>query len=178
MTFRRSSAAVGLALVLAAGAVQAQQTTPDERGGRRGAPREELRGQRGPGRQGPLLRGITLTAAQQEQLRAINQKYAAEGRPLREAMRPAMQEARAARQRGDTAAARRAWARTATQRQQALALQERRTAEVRGILTAEQQRQFDANRAEMKTRMEERGKELGEGGRRGGRRGFRGGAQG
>ena len=174
MTFRRSSAAVGLALVLAAGAAQAQQTTPGQPGGRRGAPRQELRQERNGGR---MLRGITLSAAQQTQLRAINEKYAAQGKPLREAMRPAMQEARAARQRGDTVAARSALQRTSEQRKQMTALQERRLAEVRGILTADQQRQFDANRAELKARMEQR-RANGDAGHKGGRRGWRGRAQG
>ena len=175
MTFRRSSIAAGFALVLAADAAQAQQTTtpqPDTRP-RQGAERDG-RGMRGmrPGR--ALMRGITLTDAQKQQVRAIDQKYQSQTQSLRESLRPAMQEARAARQRGDTTAARRAWDRTADQRRQLTALQERRIAEVRGVLTAEQQRQFDANRAEMKSRMEERQREGRDGAHRSGRRGGRG----
>ena len=177
MTFRRSSAAVGLALVLAVGAAEAQQTTPGQPGTRRGVPREELRAQRQPGG-GPLFRGITLTAAQQEQVRAINQRYADEGRSLREAARPAMAEVRTARQRGDTVALRQAMVRAAEHRSRVFALQVRRLAEVRRVLTAEQQRQFDANRTELQARMEQRGKEMREGGQRGGRRGMRGGRPG
>jgi Spy/CpxP family protein refolding chaperone len=174
MTFLRSSAAVGLALVLAAGAAQAQQTNPQGRpDGRARAGAQGMRGGMGPGR--ALLRGIELTTQQRERLRAIDQKYQAEGKPLRDAMRPAMEEARAARQRGDTVAARQAWERTADQRRQTMALQERRLAEVRGILTAEQQRQFDANRAELKTRMEQRRAEGGRGGEHRGRQGRHGG---
>ena len=178
MTFRRSSAAVGLALVLAAGAVQAQQPTPGQPGARRGAPREELRVGRGQRRGAPLLRGITLTDAQKERLRAINEKYAAEGKSLREAARPTMQEARAARQRADTVGVRRALTRAAEYRSQAFALQVRRAAELRGILTAEQQRQFDANRTELQTRLEQRRSELRDRGPRPGRRGWRGPGQG
>jgi protein CpxP len=175
MTFRRSSSVLGLALVLAAGVAGAQQPTPPtdrpEAGATRGG--RGMNG-RGPGR--AVLRGITLTDAQQERLRAIDQKYRAEGQAMRAQLRPAMQEARAARQRGDTAAARRAWQGTDAQRREMAALQQRRLAEVRGVLTAEQQRQFDANRAEMQARVRERT----EGGRDGrherheGRRGGRG----
>jgi len=172
MTFRRSSAAAGLALVLAAGAVQAQQPTrptrPDARprAGAQGQDGREMRRMQ-PGR--ALLRGVTLTDAQQQQMRAINQKYQGEEQTLRTAMRPAMDEARTARQRGDSAAARAVRERTADQRRQFAALQERRVAEVRGVLTAEQQRQFDANRTEMQARTQERRGEPGARGKRQGR---------
>jgi Spy/CpxP family protein refolding chaperone len=155
MTFRLSTAAAGLALVLTAAAAQAQQTTPAEPNRR---PSPEMQGGRGT-RGGPermLLRGVTLTPEQQQRVRAINEKYQAEGRPLREALRPAMQDARSARQRGDSAAARKAWERTAEQRRGLTALQERRVTEVRSVLTAEQQKQFDANRTAMQSRMQER----------------------
>jgi len=107
--------------------------------------------------------------AQQQQMRAINQKYQGEEQTLRTAMRPAMDEARTARQRGDSAAARAVRERTADQRRQFAALQERHVAEVRGVLTAEQQRQFDANRTEMQARMQERRGEPGARGKRQGR---------
>lgn len=176
MTHRRPSVAVALALVLAAGAAGAQTPAPRADSAGRARPgwdageggRETRR--MAPGR--ALLRGVTLTSAQKEQLRAIDEKYRTEGRALRDAMRPANEEARAARQRGDTAAARQAWARNADQRRQFAALQERRVGEVRGMLTAEQQRQFDANRSELQARAEERrgnGPARGRGGPRHGR---------
>jgi Spy/CpxP family protein refolding chaperone len=173
MTFRRSSAAVGLALALAAGVAQAQQPAQPDGRPRAGA----ARGGRATGRMQPgraLLRGITLTDAQKQRMRAINEKYRTEGKSLRESMRPAMEEARAARQRGDTAAARQSFARTADQRRQFTALQERRVAEVRSVLTADQQRQFDANRTELQSRMQERRSDArgkGHGGRGRGRAG-------
>jgi Spy/CpxP family protein refolding chaperone len=176
MTILRSSAAAGLALMLAVGAAQAQQpTTPPARPDAR-VEGPMMRGQRGPrGEMGPgraLFRGIELTAQQKEQMRAIAGKYQTQTKSLRESTRPAMEEARAARQRGDTVAARKAWERTTAQRQQMVALQERQMTELRGILTADQQRTFDANRTAVKARMDERRAEGGrQGGRQGGRRG-------
>jgi Spy/CpxP family protein refolding chaperone len=136
-----------------------------------------MRGGRGMNGGGPgraMLRGISLTDAQKERLRAIDRKYRSEGQAARAAMRPAMEEGRAARQRGDSATARRAWQGTDAQRRQMAALQERRLAEVRGVLTAEQQQRFDANRSEMQARMRERGAGGRDGHGRGGRRGGRG----
>lgn len=156
MTFRRSSAALGLAVVFVAGAAQAQQTTPEQPNHRPGAEMGQGRGMRGMQPGAALLRGVNLTDEQKQRLRTINEKYDAEGQKLRAAMRPAGAEARGARQRGDTAAARQAWQGNADQRQQFMALQGRRMTEVRGVLTAEQQRQFDANRTEMQERMRER----------------------
>jgi Spy/CpxP family protein refolding chaperone len=155
---------MALALSLTAGAATTAfaQATPAP-----GAPRAEQerpRGERGEGRRGwggrkggrRLLNGVDLTEAQRTQMRAIRDKYGAEHRTMRESMRPAMQEARQARQRGDTAAARAAFARTADTRAKMRALVERQTAEVRGILTPEQQRTFDANLAAAKQRQAER----------------------
>ena len=160
MTYRRPSVAVALALVLAAGLAGAQAPAPrDARAGDARPGWDSGQGGRQMRRMPPgraLLRGVTLTTAQRDQIRAIDEKYRAEGRALRDAMRPAADEARSARQRGDTAAARQAWARTADQRRQFTALRERRVAEVRRVLTAEQQRQFDANRSELQARAEER----------------------
>ena len=156
MTVRLSSAVAGLALVLTAGVAQAQQTTPTQPNGRPEAGMQRGRGMRdGMGARG-LLRGVNLTDEQKQRVRAIHEKYQNEGKGVRESLRPAMEEARAARQRGDSAAARKAWDRTADQRRQLVALQERQMSEVRGVLTAEQQRQFDANRTAMQARMKER----------------------
>jgi Spy/CpxP family protein refolding chaperone len=173
MTFRRSPSILGLALVLVAGVAGAQQPSPRADRPHAG----EMRGGRGMNGGGPgraMLRGISLTDAQKERLRAIDQKYRSEGQAARAAMRPAMEEGRAARQRGDSATARRAWQGTDAQRRQMAALQERRLAEVRGVLTAEQQQRFDANRSEMQARMRERGAGGRDGHGRGGRRGGRG----
>ena len=104
----------------------------------------------GPGRS--ALRGVNPTDAQKAQIRAIHEKYQAQFKASHEAMKPALDEAKAARQRGDTAAARAAFAKTADARQQAQALRTQESAEVRAILTREQQKTFDENVARMKAR--------------------------
>ncbi|HVE79038.1 MAG TPA: Spy/CpxP family protein refolding chaperone [Gemmatimonadaceae bacterium] len=160
MTMRMMALALSLTAVAAtAAAAQAAPAPGAPPAGERGARGEHGKDGRGWGGRGErrrLFRGVNLTDAQRTQLRAIRDKYAAEQRPLRESMRPAMQEARQARQRGDTAAARAAFARTAETRTRMRALRDRQMAEVRAILTPEQQRTFDANLASAKQRHDER----------------------
>ena len=160
-----------LAMVTVLGAVaQAQSTTPAvprggsarvhsdstwKRGRANGARmRKGEAGMRG------AFRGLNLTDAQKSQMKAIHQKYAPQFKPLMESMRPAMTEARSARQRGDTAAARAAFARTADTRSKVEALRQQERNEVRGILTADQQKAFDANVANRKEHGRGRGKGL------------------
>jgi Spy/CpxP family protein refolding chaperone len=119
--------------------------------------RWKQRGAKGHGREamGPgraALRGVKPTDAQKAQIKAIHEKYQAQFKSYREAMKPAMDEAKAARQRGDTAAVRAAFAKTASTRQQAQALRAQETAEIRAILTPEQQKTFDTNVAKMNSR--------------------------
>ena len=108
------------------------------------------RGEMGPGR--AALRGVKPTDAQKAQIKAIHEKYQTQFKSYRDAMKPAMDEAKAARQRGDTAGVRAAFAKTATQRQQAQALRTQESAEIRAILTPDQQKTFDANVARMQAR--------------------------
>jgi periplasmic protein CpxP/Spy len=108
------------------------------------------RGQMGPGRS--ALRGVNPTDAQKAQIKTIHQKYQTQFQSLRTAMKPAMDEAKAARQRGDTAGVRAAFAKTAGTRQQVQDLRARETAEIRAILTPAQQTTFDANVAKAKAR--------------------------
>ncbi|HEX9106926.1 MAG TPA: Spy/CpxP family protein refolding chaperone, partial [Longimicrobiales bacterium] len=75
---------------------QAPQTQQQERGQHQGRwQREGRHGRRA------LFKGVKLTNQQKQQLKAINQKYAAQFKSLREAMRPVAQQARADRQKGD-----------------------------------------------------------------------------
>ena len=92
-----------------------------------------------------LLRGIELTQAQRDQVKTINEKYRAEFQTLRESLQPDMKAARDARQRGDSAATRAAWDRNSAGREKMQALMEKQRADLRGVLTAEQQKTFDAN---------------------------------
>ncbi|HEX2778216.1 MAG TPA: Spy/CpxP family protein refolding chaperone, partial [Gemmatimonadaceae bacterium] len=110
-----------------------------------------------------LLRGVDLTDAQKAQVKEIHQKYESQFQSIEQANKPAMDEARAARQRGDTTAARAAFAKTSGAREQLEALRKQEASEIRGILTAEQQKTFDANLQQAQARQGEHGK-------RGGRR--------
>lgn len=114
-------------------------------------------GQQGPRRgafgPGALLKGITLTDAQKAQLKTLRGKERPDS-AARVAQRAEFAKIREARQRGDTVTAKALMqeARVKMQREQ-----DQRVAQIRSILTADQQKQFDANVAEMKQRMAQRG---------------------
>ena len=169
------STIIVLALVAGAGIAEAQSVPAPQnpraeradsvrRDGKRHGKRMKVAGVRGRS----TLRGIQLTDAQRTQVRAIHDKYRPQWQTLREQMKTPMQDARAARQRGDTAAARAALARTEPVRAQLETLADRERAEIRATLTPEQQKTFDANVARMKERMTKQGEGRRE--RRGGRR--------
>ena len=105
------------------------------------------RGGRGP--EGALLKGITLTDAQKTRLKALREEQRPEMQKSREQLGAVMKEARDARQRGDTVTAR-------TKMEQVRAgmekQRERQVASLRTILTADQQKQLDANVAEWRDR--------------------------
>ena len=168
--FKIRSMVAGLLVVAgAAGIAQAQQ--PDRQPGARGEGRRGGRAH-GEGRvMRGVLRGINLTDAEKASLKTVGQKYRTQFQSIRQSMRPDMEAARAARQRGDTVAARAAFARTADERQQLQALTERMHADARAALAPEHRAQFDANVARMKERMANRRNGDGFGGRReGGKR--------
>ena len=137
---------LGLGLTLTVGAtsvVLAQSTRPDsarpERS-ERGAKGD--RGMRRGGPDGALLKGITLTDAQKTQLQALRKEQRTAMEKNRGQFSAVMKEAREARQKGDTATAR---ARMSVVRTQMAQQREQHVASLRNILTAEQQKQFDAN---------------------------------
>ena len=135
---RFRSAALCVALLAGGAAVAAAQNTerPDSaRSGearRGGARRDAMRG---------LMRGIELTEAQRTRIKAIHDSYL----PQRQEMQKSMREARASRQRPDSAS---------LQRWRDLATRERN--EMRAVLTAEQQRAFDRNSQKASERMKNR----------------------
>ena len=138
--------AFGLALSFGAVGVASAQTTQQ--------PQRHEQGERGMRRRGPggeLLKGITLTADQKAKLKDLRKAE----KPNDE-FKKAMENARAARQRGDTAAARAQMQALRPQMEQA---RERQVAAIRSILTPEQQKQFDANVATWKEHAAERGKD-------------------
>ena len=155
--------ALGLALLVGTAAIasaQSAQTPPQT-----GKARQAL-GQRGRGlgvrnlRRG-LFRGIQLSDAERTRLKAVREKYQPQFKSLRESLKPSGQAARAARQRGDTAAVRAEWQKTASQREEAQKLAEQVRAEYRNALTPENQAKFDANATQLKTRLATRADRLG-----------------
>jgi Spy/CpxP family protein refolding chaperone len=154
---------LGLALIVGSATVAAAQNArpdarPDSarREGRWGGERGMRRG--GPGGVGALLKGITLTDAQKTRLQALRKEQEPEMKKSREQFGAVMKEARDARQRGDTVTAR---AKMEQVRTQMDAQRTRQIASLRTILTAEQQKQLDANVAAMKQHGEQRGEKGG-----------------
>jgi Spy/CpxP family protein refolding chaperone len=124
------AAMVGSAMPAVAGRVWAQDTT-------HAAERGEMRGGRGRmGMGGMMLRGITLTADQQQKVDAIREKYRAQ---FQSQFRNGGG--------GPPDSAARAQRRTVMMQQ---------AQEIRSVLTPQQQQQFDRNLAEMRQRRGER----------------------
>ena len=113
-------------------AAAAQGTEPPQQG------QGEMR--RGGGMGGLLLKDISLTDAQKAQVKAIREKYA----PLQLELRKSVQ---ATGSPPDEAT-----------RTKMIDLQSKQAAEIRAVLTADQQATFDKNLAEMKSQMESRRK--------------------
>lgn len=93
---------------------------------------------RGGGMGGMLLKDITLTDAQKNQIKTIREKYMPQQMELRKA-------AQATGGPPDEAT-----------RAKMMDLQNKQAADIRAILTADQQATFDKNLAEMKSRMDSR----------------------
>src|SRR5689334_23886320 len=144
---RKTTTAVALGLALSFGAVGVASAQATQRRQR------TEHGARGwhswPGN--GLLKGINLTDAQKAKLKDLRKDE--KSNASNEQFRKAMADARAARQRGDTAAARAQMQALRPQMEQA---RERQVAAMRSILTPDQQRQFDANVAAWKQHAAER----------------------
>lgn len=123
-----------------------------------------------------LFRDITLTDAQKTRLEAIRTSYRPQFQSLREQARPQMQALRDARQKNDSVAMRTARTQLEQHRTQVTALMDKQRAEVRGVLTAEQQATFDRNVTQMRERAMQRAGEKRKGGEKGRRGGPRRGA--
>ena len=154
ITMRRIMTSMGLGLALtvgAAGVAVAQSNRPDttrqERSDRRERGERGMRRRGGP--DGALLRDITLTDAQKTQLETLRKAQRTEMAKNREQFSAARKEARDAREKGDTATAR---SKMTALRAQMTQQRERHVAALRAILTADQQKQFDANVAAWKER--------------------------
>jgi Spy/CpxP family protein refolding chaperone len=153
---RKLSILAALAVSLAgAKAVHAQaprDSTAHKWGGRGG------RG--GPGMmEQALLKNITLTDAQKAKLEQVQRSERASMTADNGARRAAFDAMRKARQSGDTAAAKRLMLEQRTKMDQQFAAH---SAAVRAVLTPDQQTQFDANVAEMKSHRGEFGRGRGQ----------------
>lgn len=158
---------LGVLVVAGVASVAEAQTPQRDRGERpRAEGRRGGKGDAGARAMRGLLRGIELSATEKTNLQTIAEKYRGQFQTIRQSMRPEFEAARAARQRGDTAAARAAFARTADERAQLSALTDRLHADARAALAPEHRAQFDANLARMKERMANRAKGDGFGERR------------
>ena len=146
----------GLALVVGAAGAAAAQSTPNARPDTTQRDHRKWDGEHG-GRRGPggmLLKGINLTDAQKDRLKAIRKEQDPEMKKTREQFGAVMKEAREARERGDTATAR---AKMEQVRGQMERHRDQQIATLRTILNADQQKQLDANIAAMKERREQGG---------------------
>ena len=162
----RKNFLMGLGLAVALAGTAAAQQGGQEAPGRSKVEKQGRFDKRGGAPDGFLLRGITLSDAQKIQLRELRKTDHAKLETNREGAKSQMGEARAARQRGDTAAAR-----AIAQRNRQVMAQEREqhVAAVRSILTVEQRVQFDKNVAELKQRQQDRVGQSGPRDRKGGR---------
>jgi Spy/CpxP family protein refolding chaperone len=106
-----------------------------------------------------LLKNITLTDAQKAKLEQVQQSERASMTADNGARRAAFDAMRKARQSGDTAAAKRLMLEQRTKMDQQFAAH---SAAVRAVLTPDQQTQFDANVAEMKSHRGEFGRGRGQ----------------
>ncbi len=152
---RIRAAALGAALILGvsgvAGVVAAQGQGGPGRGlGRPGGYGMRHRGEFG----GRLTKDLNLTNAQKAQVKAIHETYKSQFESMRTQFKSQTDNARALRQKGDTAGARAAMQNI---RQRMLTVRQQEQAEIRNVLTADQRAKFDAAQAQRKRWMEKRG---------------------
>src|SRR5579885_228001 len=120
--------------------------------------RQHARGQRKLGQKinHQLFKGIQLTDAEKANIKAVHQKYAPQMKALRAQFKPQIQQAREARQRGDTAALKNLWVAKSAQRDQTKKLLEAERNDLRNALAPEHRAQFDANVAKVEQRVAKR----------------------
>jgi Spy/CpxP family protein refolding chaperone len=152
---RRYALTGALLLMGSATLASAQQPTPPQ--GTPGVHAGARRGMMAARRlHGQLFKGITLSDAEKSNIKNVRTKYALQTKALREQMKPQMQAARAARQRGDSAALKELWQKSSAQREQVRQLMLAQQNDVRASLTPANQATFDTNAAALKKRIAER----------------------
>jgi Spy/CpxP family protein refolding chaperone len=137
--------ALGALMIVGVAGVSAAQstTTPPSRTQRSG----EMQGRRGGGR--GFGADLNLTDAQKAQIKTIRAKYQPQNEALRTQAKPFMDAARAARQKGDTVAARTNMEKARQVMQGGQSIRTQENAEIRAILTPDQQAKWDANQKKM-----------------------------
>jgi len=139
--------ALGALMIVGVAGVSAAQstTTPPTRAPRSG----QMQARRGGG--GEFGRDLNLTDAQKAQIKAIREKYQPQNEALRAQAKPFMEAARAAKQKGDTTAFR-SNIEKAHQLMQGASFRTQENAEIRAILTPDQQAKWDARQKNMAER--------------------------
>src|SRR5436190_22783764 len=127
---------VGVAGISAAQSTTIPQVKPDSGMYPRGRAGGEFRDRRGRGRD--FFADLNLTDAQKAQIKAIRQKYQPQNEAARAQAKPFIDAARAARQKGDTAAVRSNMEKVRQVMQGGQSVRTQETAEIRNVLTAEQ----------------------------------------
>jgi len=146
MSSVRTLALGALMIVGVAGVSTAQSTTtPPSRAQRSG----QFQGRRGGGEFG---RDLNLTDAQKAQIKTIRAKYQPQNEALRTQAKPFMDAVRAAHQKGDTAAARTNMEKARQVMQGGQSFRTQENAEIRAILTPDQQAKWDARQKNMAER--------------------------
>lgn len=140
MKFMRSLVVTASVLVSAAAIALAQQPTPTPTPGVHA--RKFGRGGRRKQFDQALFRGITLSDAEKANVQAVHAKYASQVQSLSTQMRTEAQNAKAARQRGDTATLRSIRSNIVAQRTQMMQAEQ---SDLRGALSSQNQPKFDAN---------------------------------
>jgi Spy/CpxP family protein refolding chaperone len=151
MSAIRTFALAAVAAAALAGSAQAQSTTATPA-------TQPVAGHRGHGRgrgdQRAGFKELNLTDAQKAQIKTIRTKYQAQNRASRDQAMPFIDAARAARQKGDTAAFR---SNMEKARQVSTSVRTLEMNEIRAVLTPEQRTKFDAAAAQRKEKFANRG---------------------
>lgn len=96
------------------------------------------------------MKQLNLTADQQSRIKSIRSRYAMQFKAARASAKPDMDAMKAARARGDTAGVRAAREKMRADMAPSMKLRQQQMAEMRAVLTPDQQKQLDAQRAKMK----------------------------
>jgi Spy/CpxP family protein refolding chaperone len=148
MSSVRALALGALMIVGVAGVSAAQSAAPKaDSSHRRGG---QMRAGREGGRE--FGRDLNLTDAQKAQVKTIRAKYQPRNEALRNQAKPFMEAARAAHQKGDTVAARTNMEKARQVMQGGQSIRTQENAEIRAILTPDQQAKFDARQKKMAER--------------------------